>query len=222
MDTNSFNAIDQVQKQILTFYAQHKRDLPWRKTTDPYKILLSEFMLQQTQVSRVITYYTKWINRWPTLKDLSSTSFQDVLSEWIGLGYNRRARHLHETSKIIIERYNGDILSAMHEYQDLPGIGEYTSRAVRIFAGNEDIATVDTNIRRIFIHLFNLPTTVSDQTLYEIADRCVPKGKSCIWHNALMDYGAMKLTARKTGIKPKTTQSPFQGSDRQIRGRLKR
>jgi len=222
MDTISSEKINQIQHEILSFYADHKRDLPWRSTTDPYKILLSEFMLQQTQVKRVIDYYIKWIKQWPTILDLSIAPFQDVLSEWIGLGYNRRAQYLHESLKIIVETYDGDVLSAMHDYQKLPGIGNYTARAVRIFAGNDDIATIDTNIRRIFIHLFHLPTTISDHTLADIAEKCMPRGKSCIWHNALMDYGALKLTSRKTGIKPKTTQSRFNGSDRQIRGKILR
>jgi A/G-specific adenine glycosylase len=214
--------INQVQEEILSFYFKNKRDLPWRKTQDPYKILLSEFMLQQTQVNRVIEYYNKWIERWPTIKDLSLASFQDVLSEWMGLGYNRRAPYLHNTSKIIVNNYNCGVLSAMQEYKKLPGIGKYTARAVRIFARNEDIATVDTNIRRILIHMFDLSRDISDNTLFEIAEACVPKNMSCIWHNALMDYGALYLTSRKTGIKPKSKQSIFEGSNRQIRGKILR
>ena len=220
MDIISSEDINQIQNEVLSFYEQNKRDLPWRKTTDPFRILLSEFMLQQTQVNRVVNYYNKWIERWPTLLDLSIASFQDILSEWIGLGYNRRAKYLHESSIILVDNYNGDVLTAMYDYQNLPGIGKYTARAVRIFAGNENIATVDTNIRRILIHLFHLSTTISDRMLFDIADRCVPKGKSCIWHNALMDYGALYLTSRKTGIKSKTIQSTFKGSDRQIRGQI--
>ena len=222
MDTINSKKITEIQHEILSFYSDHKRNLPWRETTNPYHILISEFMLQQTQVSRVITYYHKWIKRWPTITDLSGANFQEVLLNWMGLGYNRRSRYLHESSKIIVEEYDGDILLAMHTYQNLPGIGKYTARAVRIFAGNEDIATVDTNIRRILIQLFDLPITISDKKLFEIAEKCVPKGKSCIWHNALMDYGALKLTSRKTGIKPKTTQSTFKGSDREIRGKILR
>lgn len=210
--------INKFQTEVFDFYREYKRELPWRDTTDPYHILISEFMLQQTQVSRVISYYTKWIKRWPTIHDLADASFKDVVTEWIGLGYNRRAKYLHETSKKIISLYDGDVLLAMNDYKDLPGIGEYTSKAVRIFSGNKDIVTVDTNIRRILIHNFHLDESVTDSELYEIALQCLPMGKSRQWHNALMDYGALELTSNKTGIKAKTKQPKFEGSDRQIRG----
>jgi len=212
--------IESFQQIILTFYQNNKRELPWRNTKDPYKILISEFMLQQTQVNRVIDYYNKWIKKWPTIEDLSDASFYDVLSNWVGLGYNRRAKYLHESVKKIVHKFNGNVLKAMEFYEELPGIGNYTSKAVRIFAGNENIPTVDTNIRRIFIHEFNLDESTSEKELYMIAQRCLPEGQSRMWHNALMDYGSLVLTAQSTGIKPKTTQSTFDGSDRQIRGKI--
>jgi A/G-specific adenine glycosylase len=210
------------QDKILQFYRDHGRDLPWRHTTDSYHILISEIMLQQTQVSRVISYYISWIKQWPTISDLASASLNDVLQMWMGLGYNRRAYYLHQTSKIISTEFDGDVLHAMKYYKKLPGIGTYTSKAVHIFSANADIATVDTNIRRIFIHEFKLPETISDTDLFDIAERCLPKGHSKDWHNALMDYGALKLTALETGIKPKTKQSKFEGSDRQIRSKILR
>jgi len=210
------------QQKILQFYQQNKRDLPWRKTTDPYQILVSEFMLQQTQVSRVVEYYTKWMNSWPTVKALAQEEYKNVLQAWMGLGYNRRAMYLHNTAKIIVDDFDGDVLTAVNHYEKLPGIGLYTSKAIQIFSANSDIATVDTNIRRILISEFDLDETVSDEDLFSLAQLCLPMGKSRDWHNALMDYGAMYLTSRKTGIKPKTQQSTFQGSDRQIRGRILR
>lgn len=179
-------------------------------------------MLQQTQVSRVIPYYIGWIKRWPTISDLAIAPYNEVLQMWMGLGYNRRAHHLHQTAKIISEDFNGDVLLAMRQFKKLPGIGKYTSRAVQIFSKNEDIATVDTNIRRIYIHEFQLPETISDSELFSIAEKCIPKGCSRDWHNALMDYGALKMTAIATGIKPKTKQSKFEGSDRQIRAKILR
>jgi len=214
--------IHRFHQKIFQFYQKNKRELPWRKTTDPYKILVSEFMLQQTQVSRVIEYYTKWMKHWPTVESLANEAYKNVLNAWMGLGYNRRAMYLHNTSKIIFKEYDGDVLAAMNHYDKLPGIGLYTSKAVQIFAANEDIATVDTNIRRIFIKEFQLNETISDKDLFEIAKQVLPKGKSRDWHNALMDYGAMYLTSRKTGIKPKTKQSKFKGSDREIRGKILR
>jgi A/G-specific adenine glycosylase len=210
------------QRKILDFYSHQGRDLPWRKTQDPYKILLSEFMLQQTQVSRVISFYNEWITKWPTIKELATASFIDVLQAWMGLGYNRRARYLHDTARIIVSDYNGNVLKAIEHCKTLPGIGKYTARAVRIFAANEDIATVDTNIRRIFIYEFDLPQNISDTCLFDLAQQALPPGKSRDWHNALMDYGSLQLTALKTNIKPKTSQSKFEGSDRQIRGKLLR
>lgn len=216
------STISSFQQKILQYYQKNKRDLPWRHTTDPYSILLSELMLQQTQVSRVIEYYTKWLHTWPTIQHLSKANRKDVLQAWIGLGYNTRGINLHKASQIIVEHYNGDVIAAMDDYKKIPGVGKYTSQAVKIFSTNADIITVDTNIRRIFIHEFNLPQDISDSKLWSIAQYCLPKGKSRQWHNALMDYGATYLTSKKTGISPKTTQSTFEGSDRQIRAQILR
>jgi A/G-specific adenine glycosylase len=214
--------IQQFQKKIFSFYEKNKRDLPWRKTTDPYKILLSELMLQQTQVKRVIQYYEKWIEKWPTIEVFSAASLPEVLKMWIGLGYNTRAVNLHKTAQVIVSEFKGDVLAAMKQYKHLPGIGRYTSQAVQIFSTNADLVTVDTNIRRIFISEFHLPTTLSDSELWSLAETCLPHGRSRDWHNALMDYGALHLTAQKTGIRPKTQQSRFHGSDRQIRAKILR
>ncbi len=214
--------IKRFQKKIFSFYEKNKRDLPWRKTTDPYKILLSELMLQQTQVKRVILYYEKWIEKWPTIDALASAALPEVLQMWLGLGYNTRAMNLHTTAQKIVSQFDSDVLQAMKQYKELPGVGKYTSQAVQIFSTNTDLVTVDTNIRRIFISEFKLPTTITDKELWSLAEICLPRGKSRDWHNALMDYGALQLTAKKTGIKPKTQQSRFEGSDRQIRAKILR
>ncbi len=208
------------QRKVLAYYKKNKRSLPWRKTTDPYALLLSEIMLQQTQVDRVVGYYEKWLRKWPTIQKLAKASRVEVLKAWLGLGYNNRAKNLHQTAEIISEKYKGGVLKAMEHYKELPGIGPYTATAVQIFAANKDLVTVDTNIRRILIHEFKLNEKISDKELWELAEKCLPKGKSREWHNALMDYGATLLTARKTGIKPKTQQSKFEGSDRQIRAKI--
>jgi len=210
------------QRKVFTFYKKHKRKLPWRTTHDPYKILLSELMLQQTQVSRVITYYKTWIQKWPTIRHLASASRHEVLRAWMGLGYNTRAIHLHKAAQRIVNDFDADVLQAMKHYEEIPGVGRYTSQAVLLFATNADLVTVDTNVRRIFIHEFKLPETISEKTLWALAERCLPKGRSREWHNALMDYGALHLTSQKTGIKPKTQQSRFEGSDRQIRAQVLR
>lgn len=218
----SENEVAAFQGKVLSFYAERGRDLPWRHTTDPYCILLSEVMLQQTQVDRVIEYYTRWLRLWPTARDLAAAPRSSVLEEWMGLGYNNRAVRLHEACKAICARFRCDVLEAMHHYKELPGIGPYTASAVRIFSANEDIVTVDTNIRRILIHEFGLVEKTADRELWQVAERCFPRGRSCEWHNALMDYGALHLTSRRTGIKPKTRQSRFEGSDRQVRARILR
>lgn len=214
--------IRKFHQKIFLFYKEHKRDLPWRKTTNPYNILVSEFMLQQTQVTRVIEYYKTWMEKWPIIQKLANEKYKNVLQTWMGLGYNRRALYLHNTSKVIVDDFQGNVLTAMKHYGKLPGIGLYTSKAVQIFSANADIATVDTNIRRIFINEFYLEETLPDKELFQIAERCLPIGRSREWHNALMDYGAMFLTSRKTGIKPKIQQSQFKGSNRQIRGEILR
>ena len=212
---------DAFQRKVIEYYHQHGRTLPWRQTIDPYKILVSEIMLQQTQVDRVIPYYSKWISRWPTIANLAQASRKDVLQAWLGLGYNNRAMRMHAAAKIIAEKYQGNVLKALEE-EKLPGIGPYTKKAVRIFAANANLVTVDTNIRRIVIHEFKLPSSVTDKDLDALALQCLPKGRSREWHNALMDYGSTFLTARTTGIKPKTTQTRFEGSDRQLRAKLLR
>ena len=140
----------------------------------------------------------------------------------MGLGYNTRGINLHKASEIIVNNYAGDVVEAMKHYNDIPGVGKYTSQAVQIFSTNADLVTVDTNIRRIFIHEFSLPKDVSDSYLWNLAQQCLPQGMSRDWHNALMDYGSLVLTAKKTGIKPKTTQSKFEGSNRQIRAQILR
>lgn len=213
----SLEDIQRFQNKIFAFYQQNKRNLPWRNTRDPYKILLSELMLQQTQVFRVVSFYETWVIRWPTLQALASASCIEVLQAWMGLGYNTRAVNLHRAAQIIITKFDGNILAAMKHYKEIPGVGRYTAQAVQIFSTNADVVTVDTNIRRIFIAEFNLPEDLSTKELWEIAEQCLPPGRSRDWHNALMDYGALHQTARKTGIRSLSKQSSFKGSDRQVR-----
>jgi len=138
------------------------------------------------------------------------------------LGYNTRVINLHKAARKIVTEFGNDVLEAMKQYAEIPGVGKYTSQAVQIFSTNADLVTVDTNIRRIFIKEFNLSEKISDKELWMLAEQCLPKGKSREWHNALMDYGALHLTVQKTGIKSKTQQSRFEGSDRQIRASILR
>jgi A/G-specific adenine glycosylase len=205
------------QEEILTWYKENKRDLPWRKTTNPYEILVSEIMLQQTQVDRVIPKYLAWLEAFPTAQALANASKEDVLKLWMGLGYNSRALRLQQAAAIIAENGFPD---SEEELLKLPGIGPYTARAVLAFAFNKEVPVIDTNIRRILIHEFKLDEKISQKELEEIALQNVPKGKSCEWHNALMDYGSSVLTSHATGIKALTQQSKFEGSSRQTRASI--
>jgi A/G-specific adenine glycosylase len=208
------------QERILCHYKKEGRILPWRSTTNPYHIFVSEIMLQQTQVERVIPKYNEWINNFQSPEALAKAPLSEVLKIWSGLGYNSRAKRLQEAAKIICEKYQGKVPETVEELISLPGIGPYTARSVLIFAHNKNIATVDTNIRRILIHEFALPKETADKELFELATNILPKNKSRDWHNALMDYGATILTSKVSGIKPKSTQSTFKESRRFYRGQI--
>ncbi|HUT80358.1 MAG TPA: Fe-S cluster assembly protein HesB [Candidatus Bathyarchaeia archaeon] len=212
------NIVKKFQKKIFDWWKIHKRDLPWRKTTNPYYIMVSEIMLQQTQVSRSIEKYLEFIGKYPTLESLANAPVADVLKIWSGLGYNRRALWLQQAAQQIVALK--EFPNSQEELQKLKGIGPYSSRSILIFAYNQDITTVDTNIRRIFIAEGFAEETRSEKELFVIAEKLLPKGHSADWHNALMDYGAIELTATKTGIKPKTTQSNFSKSNRYYRGMI--
>ena len=211
---------------ILSWYAANARELPWRRTTDPYAVLVSEVMLQQTQVSRVVPRYDDWLRRWPDLESLAATPLADVLRCWQGLGYNARARRLRECAAASVAGSPHGDRAALPRTLDgllaLPGIGPYTARAVLVFAHNLDLAAVDANVRRVLTHELRLPKDLPQSDLQRVADAALPRGRSRDWHNALMDYGSLVLTARATGIAPRTRQSTFEGSRRQRRARLLR
>jgi A/G-specific adenine glycosylase len=209
------------QKKILDWYQRNKRDLPWRYTRDPYKILISEIMSQQTQISRVIPKYQAWIDRFPTIQDLAKASVSEVLRYWSGLGYNRRALNLKKTAEIVVERYGGKFPQQEKELLSLPGIGEYTARALLCFAFDKQIAVVDTNVRKviltqIFKNSQNNKST-DDKTIEQTAQKLLPKGKAYEWNQALMDYAGAVLKKEKIPI-PK--QSKFLGSHRYYRGQI--
>ena len=214
--------IEALQTKVLNYYYKEGRDLPWRKTTDKYHILVSEVMSQQTQISRVITKYNEWFEKYPTIKELSESSLNDVLEMWNGLGYNSRAKRLRDLAIEVQTKYNGIIPSDYSTLLSLPGIGPYTANAVLIFSENQNRATVDANIRRIFIKEFELDEAINDKELYALATLCLPKDKSRDWHNALMDYGSKIMTSNKTGIGAKTKQSKFKGSSRYYRAEILR
>jgi A/G-specific adenine glycosylase len=184
-------------KNVLSWYNLNKRDLPWRykgnSKKDPYKVWVSEIMLQQTTVTAVIPYYNKFIKRWPNIKKLSSTNIEDVLDFWSGLGYYRRARNLHLTAGIINNEFNGVFPNKESEIKNLPGIGEYTSAAIRAIAFNKNDTVVDSNIERIMARVFYLkdPINKIKKKIKEYAKMLTPNRKNGDYIQALMDIGSM-------------------------------
>jgi A/G-specific adenine glycosylase len=176
------------QNRLLAWYAQHGRaHLPWRKTRNPYRILVSEFMLQQTQVERVLPKYRAFVKRFPNFERLAAASVADVLREWRGLGYNSRALRLKRIAETVVERFDGVMPRDAETLRALPGIGAYTAAALRAFAFACDDAAIDTNVRRVVERL----------TLgAEEPQALVPRGRGHDWNSALMDLGATICTAR--------------------------
>lgn len=211
---------------IRGYYRNHKRSFPWRKTRDPYRILVSEIMLQQTGVSRVIPKYREFIRRFPTIEALARASFANVLSLWQGLGYNRRAKYLRDTAKCIVHDYRGRFPRTKGELLKLPGVGDYTARAIRVFAFNTPEPLLETNIRTVFIDFFfRDKKTVHDKEIMPLIERTCDWRNPREWFSALMDYGAMiKDTQGNSGRKSihYIKQQPFRGSDRELRGRILR
>lgn len=214
------------QSEIKNFYKEHKRNFPWRETIDPYHIFISEIMLQQTQTSRVVEKYLQFLNVFPTITHLAEASFSEVLTVWSGLGYNRRAKYLHEAAKVIVSTYKGDIPHTVAELDALPGIGENTAAAILVYSSNSPIAFIETNIRRVYIHhFFQGKIDVSDKEIVPLVENTMDKLNPREWFWALMDYGSHlpKITVnpnRKS--KHYTKQSKFEGSVRQVRGSILR
>ncbi|MHB8660506.1 MAG: HhH-GPD family protein [Minisyncoccota bacterium] len=203
-----------------------RHDLPWRHTRDPYRILVSEVMLQQTQVERVVPFYKSFIQEFPTTERLASAPLALVLRSWQGLGYNRRAKMLQQAARDVVMRYDGKLPRSVAELESLAGIGPYTARAIAAFAYNQDVLVIETNIRTVILHhFFPKKKKVSDTEIEKILIRIFPKGKSRKWYSALMDYGAY---LKRSGIshnarsKKYVKQSRFAGSLREARGALLR
>ena len=218
--------VPEFRKIIWAHYKKHGRhDLPWRKTHDVYKILVSEVMLQQTQVERVIPFYTKFIKKFPTAKKLAAARLSAVLVAWQGLGYNRRAKMLRAAAASLSSGKLNSPRSA-EELEKLPGAGPYTARAVAAFAWNKDEVFIETNIRTAVIHhFFPKRKKVSDADIEKILTQALPKGRAREWYSALMDYGA---SLKKAGVSHNAKsaayakQSKFAGSLREARGAILR
>lgn len=210
---------------VLTFHHQNGRHaLPWRQTTDPYCILVSELMLQQTQVERVIPKYESFIKKWPTLKHLSKSTLANVLQEWQGLGYNRRAKFLWECSQVVVQEHNSIFPHSYESIRSLPGIGPYTAGAIMAFAYNIPVPIIETNIRTVYIHHF-FPHTkkVSDDDILKLIKVTLPEDNVRQWYAALMDYGSYlkkSVANRNSQSRSYVKQSTFKNSNRQIRGEI--
>ncbi len=210
---------------VLRAYEREGRThLPWRKTRDPYRILVSEIMLQQTQVERVIPLYLSFLETFPTVTALADAPLSRVLKQWQGLGYNRRAKMLHEAAKEIVTKHRGKLPKDVAALESLPGVGHYTARAVAAFAYNQDVVFVETNLRTAVIHhFFPGEEQVRDAELLAILEKALPEGDARRWYAALMDYGA---ALKRSGVKLNTRsksyakQSTFKGSDREARGAI--
>ena len=213
------------RKKVWAHYKKNGRhDLPWRKTRDPYKILVSEVMLQQTQVERVVHFYKNFLEQFPTAKALAAASLAEVLKSWQGLGYNRRAKMLQAAAREVVEKNKGKFPKTPEELEELPGVGPYTARAIAAFAYNQDVIFIETNIRTVVTHhFFGKKKKVSDTEVLKILTSAFPTGKSREWYAALMDYGTyLKKSGVRINAKSKhyTKQKQFSGSLRQARGAI--
>ena len=234
---------DRIAVALLKWGSDTLRDLPWRRTRNPWHVLVSEVMLQQTSVARVLPKFEAFINEFPTPHDLASAPLGDALRLWSGLGYPRRCRNLREAARVLHEDFNGEFPESVDVLLTLPGVGQYTSRAVLAFAFEHDVAVVDTNVSRVLSRIEG--RALKAKELQVLADSFVPQGLGWEWNQVMMDFGARHCTARQPqcaqcplrqlcvwkgeGVDPAPAsagaskpQGRFEGSDRQARGRAMR
>jgi A/G-specific adenine glycosylase len=231
---------DAVREALIEWYEADHRSFPWRETTDPYEILVSEVMSQQTQLSRVETAWAKFLERWPTAADLAAADRADVVAFWTdhSLGYNNRARYLHEAAGQVQAEFDGEFPETPAGLQDLQGVGPYTANAVASFAFNTGNAVVDTNVKRVLYRAFDVSD--DDAAFEDAAAELMPEGESRVWNNAIMELGGVACEktpscdeagcpwrawchAYETGdftAPDVPTQPSFEGSRRQFRGRI--
>ncbi|MBE0516491.1 MAG: A/G-specific adenine glycosylase [Methanophagales archaeon] len=218
------DAIHAFQKIIYAYYHEHARRLPWRETNNPYHILVSEIMLQQTQVERVTEKYDEFIKAFPDFPSLAQAPLQELLKVWQGLGYNRRAIALKKSAELVVRTYTGTLPSRPDVLMTLPGIGRYTASALATFAFNQPTIFIETNIRTVFIHyFFQNQSGIKDSEILPLVEQTLDTSQPRTWYYALMDYGAMLKKwyhnpNRKSAHYHK--QTPFKGSNRELRGMI--
>jgi A/G-specific adenine glycosylase len=193
------------RRRLIRWFRRHGRELPWRRTRDPYQVLVSEFMLQQTQVARVQAYYPRFLERYPTIRALAAASPRAVRESWDGLGYYRRVENLHRLARVVIRHHGGVIPDSPAELTDLPGVGRYTAGAVACFAYERPTPAVDTNVARVLRRAFH-PRTSGTRRLWETAATLLPRDGAAAWafNQGIMELGALVCTAREArcGICP--------------------
>ncbi|GAB4302944.1 MAG: endonuclease III [Desulfuromonadia bacterium] len=224
--TISPDTIQRFRGYVEKLARQNPRDLPWRRTTDPYRIMVSEVMLQQTQVDRVIPRYLSFIDRFPDLLTLADAPLSELLGQWQGLGYNRRGVMLKGACQLIRDQHQGVVPSTREELRRLPGIGDYTAGAILAFAFDRPEPFIETNIRSLFIHyFFPFSSRVHDREILPLVTATLDRDSPRRWYNLLMDAGAF---LKKQGENPSRRsthhqrQSPFDGSNRQLRSQILR
>jgi len=211
---------------IYQHYHENPRKLAWRMTANPYRILVSEIMLQQTQVERVSGKYREFIKAFPSFRSLAKSSLRTILIVWQGMGYNRRAVALKKIAETVTSDFRGRLPSSEDELMKLPGVGRYTASAILAFAFNKPTVFIETNIRRVFIHFFfQGRDLVRDSEILPLVEKTLDRSNPREWYYALMDFGVM-LKRRNENPNKRSAhyrkQSPFQGSNRQVRGMILR
>jgi len=211
------------QKIIRAHYKKHKREFPWRKTRDPYRILVSEIMLQQTQAHRVLPKYKSFVKKFPTVEALARGKLSVVLNEWQGLGYNRRALYLKRTAETIHKNFSGKFPKDFKTLSSLPGVGPVTAGDIMAFAWNAPVSVIETNVRSVFIHFFfNDRKNIPDKKIIPLIEKTLDRKNPREWYYALFDYG---VYIKKTGNPSRRSahyvkQSRFEGSHRQKRAQV--
>lgn len=196
-------------KKIINWYQENKRELPWRATNDPYKVWLSEIILQQTRVNQGLPYYSRFVEKYPTIKQLANAPEQEVLRLWQGLGYYSRARNLHKCAKQVVTDHGGSFPNSFEGLKKLPGIGDYTAAAIASFSFKEAVAVVDGNVYRVLARVFGIDTPINSpkakKEFFELAQRLVSKEQPDIFNQAVMEFGALHCAPQN----PLCEECPF-------------
>jgi A/G-specific adenine glycosylase len=237
--------VQPIRGALLTWFAANRRDLPWRRTRDPYAILVSEVMLQQTQVDRVIPYYERFLEQFPTVEALAAAPTAEVIRFWSGLGYNRRAVNLQKAARTVVDLFGGVFPTDPADLRRLPGVGAYTAGAIAAFAHERDVAFLDTNMRRVISRVAFGTEAAPEADALAVAADLVPEDEGWAWNQALIEFGALQCTARrpacilcplrdqcaayptmqstlrvKRSQTRRTVEEPFETSSRYYRGRV--